>query len=193
MFIVILRHKLQKSTIEIVADNSGVADVSKDHSIFGLFAVDKSNKYILYYVVARIGSGSNDCFIAVKKKDMESGTITDIASTSIACVGSAGIYKLKIVVKEYDPSTYTMVVDIYLLDESDNELGSITDLTLNDVVPSWGFGSYTGGGQTGGIYLKSLTITVEGDPNIIDKWQLLAPDWNVYDWVGCPHIVYTIL
>ncbi|RLG74810.1 MAG: hypothetical protein DRO23_05680, partial [Thermoprotei archaeon] len=144
---------------------------------------DRDKIYIVHYAVKtqtlkiRYYSYSADAFTTVAE------------TTETYAIGNNVPYKIKVVIS-YDDVNKQATVSAYLLDENENVLLSLENVSITDFYPVFGIYLKTGITSTGKIWCKEYTVTFDGSPNLDKMESVLSPDYFDFDWIGAPNLVW---
>jgi len=162
-----------------------VSSVS-DEAQFG-FAVgalsDQTKMYVVYYSL-------KNHEIRVEERDFVNDTTNILASQGSYSAQNQTEYIFEVTVT-YDEATGTITVDAALKDTAGTVLISLTGVSTA-ALPIFGIYLASGWSQTGYVYCKEVTVTYDGDPDtsLPELAGLLFPDLMIFDWVGCPNLVF---
>jgi len=162
-----------------------VDDITKDLAFGIVLGSNNTGKkvYLAYYY-----NGSETLKIAVMEYGVGLSTLAE--TTETYTVSNNTYYKVKVEIS-YDEANNKITVNAYLLDDSDNVLLSLTNVEITDAEPIFGIRLFLGAGQTGRLYVHSLTIEYSGSPNMDYGLTFIhSPDMMEFDWVGAPSPVW---
>jgi len=119
--------------------------------------------------------------------DYEAGSSTTLAETTETYTPSNNTdYILEVTVT---PSNGGITVDAALKDTTGNTLLSLSG-SASGHNPIFGLSWVFGLSQTGKIYFVEATINFTEEPNVYKVSVVKSPDMNIYDYAGCPRLVF---
>jgi len=176
-----LPHKLQSYTASVTFRLS-VSDTSLTTNVGIVVGGNEAANKILA-VSYTLDTGK----LRIRSFDYEAGSsTTEAESTETYYASNDTDYVLEVTVT-YDGTNLS--VDVALKDTVGTTLLTLSG-TFTGYYPIFGLHWGLGYSQTGRIYFRNATINFTENPNVYDMRVIKSPDINVYDWVGCPRLVF---
>jgi len=176
-----LPHKLQSYTASMKFRFS-VSDITLN-VVAGIVVGGNSaaNKFVAVKFLAHTGE------LAIDEYDYVAGSTSNIAKTTETYTPSNNTdYILEVTVT---PTNGGISIDAALKNTAGDTLLSLSG-SASGHNPIFGLFWSFGLSQTGKIYFIEATINFTEEPNVYEVNVVMSPDMNIYDYAGCPRLVF---